>query len=148
MRDINLKKYSGPMMIYKAELDNLLKNIKTLEDEIDSKFQKAVFISTYFISLSSHQKEIQLASNILEESLQKDDLDGSGEIVKFIRNKIYEIQNLIVKHLIKSLLDAIEALAEAEKDLLIFGEYENLLKIIDKSPKGRQNDKGNINTSL
>lgn len=127
-----IKKHAGLMLEHKKNLENLTSNIKLLERQIDETLQKTVMKSANFIKLNSNLKEINITIEMLKKALGDKDSKQSSRLLRLIQRKIAQTQNIVVRYTQKSLLNAVEAMTEAEDSLLMMDDFKKLSKLLDK----------------
>lgn len=127
-----VKKYAGPMIEHKKNLEDLDNNIKELEKQVDANLQKTVIKSADCIKINSVLKEINISIKMLQKSFENKNRKQCMKLLKLIQTKIGEIQNIVIKSTQKTLLDAVESMAEAEGNILILEEFAKISKIVDK----------------
>lgn len=136
MEDVTVvKNYAGLMVDHKKNLENLDNSIKALERQVDSSLQKTVMKSADFIKINSKLKEINIAIKLLQKAFTNKNQEQCLNLLKLVSRKVAQIQNIVVKSTQKTLLLAVEAMAEAEGNLLILEDFTKLSKIIDKIKK-------------
>lgn len=130
-----VKKNAGLMLEHKKNLENLASNIKSLERQTDETLQKTVMRSANFIKLNSNLKEINIAIEMLKKALENKNIKQCRRLLKFIQRKIVQTQNMVARHTQKSLLNAVEAMTEAEDNLLMMDNFKKLAKLLEKIEK-------------
>jgi hypothetical protein len=133
----NSKKTWGFMASVKNDFEQLANMISTVEKQIDDELKSSLSKSSSLIKFNSLVKEISLSTQIvLDIYAEGQDSALVQKLISSIRFNIYELRNLLIKDIQKSMLQAVEGLAAAENGLILVNEIENMSQMFYSMSKG------------
>ena len=132
LQDRAILKNAGKIIHHQENIEKLKDYIKEMEKQLDDNLQQTLMKSSSLINISKNLKQIQLMSQILPDTIEKGD---AKKICESLRKKIYENQNLILQELQRSMLRAVEVLADAEGNLVLLSNFNQIVKTFDNIEK-------------
>ncbi len=123
----NSRKTSGLMASVKNDFEQLANMISAVEKQIDDELKSSLSKSSSMIKFNSLVKEISISTQIiLDMFTEGKDSTLIEKLILSISRNIYELRNLVIKDIQKSMLQAVEGLAAAENGLILVNEIENM----------------------
>ncbi|ADL07546.1 hypothetical protein [Thermosediminibacter oceani] len=121
-------KTAGDIMNLQAQMEALLNELKALETDLDETLQQLLVKSSGHIELSKKLGEMELIAEFLKEYGRGEDAVRVKNLIRALRQRVYESIGLVVFQVQKSTLKAVEALNDAGNGLLMIGKFGAFLK--------------------
>ncbi|MGI6485878.1 MAG: hypothetical protein GX759_06375 [Thermoanaerobacterales bacterium] len=118
------------MASIKNDSEDLLGLIKCFEKQIDDELKSNLSNSSNLIKLNKLLKQINLSAQVmLDINVNEKNSVLRKKLISSISKNIYELHDLLIKDIQKSMLQAVEALIRSENGLFLVNEVENLYRI-------------------
>ncbi|TYP57574.1 hypothetical protein [Thermosediminibacter litoriperuensis] len=124
-------KTAGAIMNFQAQVDKLLNDLKAIETDLDEALQQLLVKSSGHIELSKKLGEIELIAEFLKEYGKDEDGERVKNLVRALRQRVYESTGLLIFQVQKSMLKAVEALSDAGNGLLMIDKFGAFLKNLE-----------------
>jgi len=133
MQNPGVLENAGKIITHEEDIEDLINYIKAMEKQIDDNLQQTLRKSTTLIAFSKNLEQIQLMSEFLSRSIKED--GDKKKLFDALRRKIYDNQNLILKEWQRSMLRALEVLADTQSNLILFSSFNEIVRTFDDIQK-------------
>jgi hypothetical protein len=114
------------MLELKEEIDGMTTSIKNIKKEMDDELQQALMKSSSLVELNKNVEEIQLAGQLILNSIKDNNMKAVEKLLRKLRKKIYDTQVLLAKDIQKSMLKATQDLADAENGIMLINSLDDM----------------------
>lgn len=126
MGNLGISKAGSVMLELKEEIDGMTTSIKNIKKEMDDELQQALMKSSSLVELNKNVEEIQLAGQLILNSIKDNNMKAVEKLLRKLRKKIYDTQVLLAKDIQKSMLKATQDLADAENGIMLINSLDDM----------------------
>ncbi|MDN5332384.1 MAG: hypothetical protein PWP45_1609 [Tepidanaerobacteraceae bacterium] len=125
-------KTAGFIVNFQAHLDNVMNGLKAVEEDFDEALQRLLIKSSGHIQLSKKLGEISLMTDFLKNQGSSENPAEIKNLIKALKKKVYESVELLMGQVQKSMIKAVESLAETQEGIVMVGKLHKLLKTLER----------------
>lgn len=126
MENIGISKAGSVMLELKEEIDGMTTSIKNIKKEMDDELQQELMKSSSLVEINKNMEEIQLAGQLILNSIKDNNMKAVEKLLRKLRRKIYDTQVQLAKDIQKSMLKATQDLAEAENGIMLINSLDDM----------------------